>query len=380
MRETVFTNAVIVLAGSTLRGSLRVRDGLINSFDTGTSRAPGAVDCEGCLLLPGLVELHTDNLERHIMPRPQTFWPIEAAVLNHDREIAAAGITTVFDALSLGYSEGGEMRGRLIEHFVPALDAHVAAGALKVDHLLHLRCEVSSENLLRQLDNLIGHASVHLISVMDHTPGQRQFVDFEKFKTYYMGKWGMKEDEFARFVDKRMKSSEIHSAVNRRATVERARARGIKIASHDDATLPHVEEAKRDGIAIAEFPTTLEAAGACHQAGMAVLMGGPNIVRGGSHSGNVAARDLAARGQLDIVSSDYVPSSMLYGALLLEQHVDGLTLPQAIATVTLNPARAVGLEDRGEIAVGKRADLIRERRTETVPVIEDVWRGGEKIA
>jgi alpha-D-ribose 1-methylphosphonate 5-triphosphate diphosphatase len=380
MQETVLTNAEIVLADRVMRGTIQVRDGLIQAIDGGASRVPGAIDCGGDLIMPGLIELHTDNMERHIMPRPGTFWPIDAAVLNHDREIAAAGITTVLDALSLGYAEGGEMRGRLIENFVPALDRHVAADALKADHLLHLRCEVSSENLLRQLDNLIGHPAVRLLSVMDHTPGQRQFVDFEKFKSYYIGKWGMKEDEFTAFVERRMESSRRHGEVNRRATVERALARGIKVASHDDATLPHVEEARRDGIAIAEFPTTLEAAAACHAAGMAVLMGGPNIVRGGSHSGNVAARDLAERGQLDIVSSDYVPSSLLHGALLLEEQIEAMTLPQAIATVTLNPARAVGLDDRGEIAAGKRADLIRVQRAGPVPVIRDVWRGGRKIA
>jgi alpha-D-ribose 1-methylphosphonate 5-triphosphate diphosphatase len=380
MQETVFTNAEIVLADRVVRGSVQVRDGRIAAIDGKGTQAAGAIDCEGCLLLPGLVELHTDNMERHIMPRPGTYWPIDAAVLNHDREIAAAGITTVFDALSLGYSEGGEMRGRLIEEFMPALDRHLTAGALKVDHLVHLRCEVSSESLLRQLDKLIRHDRVQLISVMDHTPGQRQFFDLARFKTYYMGKWGMKEQEFEVFAQKRMETSQRYSVTNRRATVERAAARRIKVASHDDATLAHVEEAKRDRIAIAEFPTTLEAAAACHAAGMAVLMGGPNIVRGGSHSGNVAAKDLAARGQLDIVSSDYVPSSLLYGALLLEQQIDGLTLPQAIATVTLNPARAVGLNDRGEIAIGKRADLIRVQQTGSVPVIKDVWRGGEKIA
>jgi alpha-D-ribose 1-methylphosphonate 5-triphosphate diphosphatase len=380
MRVSIFTNAEIILADRTLRGTVQVRDGLITAIDPGRSRAAGAVDCGGDLLMPGLVELHTDNMERRIMPRPSTFWPIDAAVLDHDREIAAAGITTVFDALTLGYAEGGEMRGKLIQEFMPALDRHLAAGALKADHLVHLRCEVSSENVLRQLDALIDHPRVRLISVMDHTPGQRQFVDFAKFKSYYMGKWGMQEHEFDAFAEKRMETSRRYSDSNRRATVARARARGIKVASHDDATLAQVEEAKQDLIAIAEFPTTLEAAAACHAAGMAVLMGGPNIVRGGSHSGNVAAKDLALRGQLDIVSSDYVPSSLLYGALLLESQIDGMTLAQAIATVTLNPARAVGLDDRGEIALGKRADLIRVDRAGRVPVIKDVWRGGRKIA
>jgi alpha-D-ribose 1-methylphosphonate 5-triphosphate diphosphatase len=382
MPELVLTNARLVLADRVATGSLLARDGYIRSIDEGQSRVAGAIDLGGDLLVPGLVELHTDNMERHIMPRPGTYWLIDAAVLNHDREIAAAGITTVFDALSLGYSEGREMRGKLIEEFVPALDRHIAAGSLKADHRVHLRCEVSSDNLLRQLDALIGHPSVGLVSVMDHTPGQRQFVDYDKFATYYKGKWGMRDAEFEAFVEKRLETSARWSAPNRLAAVERAHARGLRIASHDDATLPHVEEAVANGISIAEFPTTAEAAAAAHGAGLAVLMGGPNIVRGGSHSGNVAAKDLAAKGVLDIVSSDYVPSSLLLGALMLARDIETITLSQAIASVTRTPARAVGLDDRGEIAEGLRADLVRVRYREGdgVPVVRDVWRGGEKIA
>lgn len=382
MNEQIFTNAQVVLADRIVNGSVVVRGGVITAIGEGPSCLGSAIDCDGDLLIPGLVELHTDNMERHIMPRPGTFWPVASAILNHDREIAAAGITTVFDALSVGMEDSGTLRTKLIGEFPTAIDELRGHGALKADHRLHLRCEVSSEALLRQLDALIGRPSVGLVSVMDHTPGQRQFVSLEKFGEYYKGKFAMSDAAFDAFAKGRIENSHRYSAPNRAAVVAIAAERGLRIASHDDATLAHVEEAVRDGITIAEFPTTMDAAIASHRAGMGVLMGGPNIVRGGSHSGNIAAKDLAAAGVLDIISSDYVPSSLLYGALLLAGATVAVPLAKAIALVTRNPARAAGLADRGEIAVGLRADLVRVKPGESdgVPVVRDVWRGGEKIA
>jgi alpha-D-ribose 1-methylphosphonate 5-triphosphate diphosphatase len=158
-----------------------------------------------------------------------------------------------------------------------------------------------------------------------------------------------------------------------------AKAHGVVTASHDDATLAHVEESIADGAAIAEFPTTVEAASACHRAGVAVLMGAPNVVRGGSHSGNVAAEVLAQRGVLDILSSDYVPASLLMAAFDLARRIDGLGLPAALRTVTLSPARAAGLTDRGQIAAGLRADLARVRVVRDLPVVREVYCGGRRV-
>ncbi len=159
-----------------------------------------------------------------------------------------------------------------------------------------------------------------------------------------------------------------------------AAAAGIPMLSHDDATLAHVEEAKGHGVKLAEFPTSFEAAKASHTAGMSVLMGAPNVVRGKSHSGNIAARDLAAHGVLDVLSSDYVPLSLLHAPFVLADEMDGLSLPKALAMVTSTPARTVGLDDRGRIAAGLRADLVRVRHTEGVPVVRSVWREGQRVA
>jgi alpha-D-ribose 1-methylphosphonate 5-triphosphate diphosphatase len=381
MREQIFTNADVALPDRVLRGgSICIHDDRIAAVDGGRSAAPGAVDCEGDLIVPGLIELHTDNLERHVMPRPNAYWPVDAAVVNHDREVASAGITTVFNALCVGEVHSRSMRLRYLDEMSEAIGSRQADGDLKAEHFLHWRCEISYGGLLDLLEPLMGHERVRLVSVMDHTPGQRQFADIAKYAEYYLGKFNMSPEELDAFMAERTEDQQLHSERNRAAVVAMARARGCALASHDDATVEHVREAARDSMVIAEFPTTVEAARACHEVGMAVMMGGPNIVRGGSHSGNVAALDLAGLGVLDIISSDYVPASLLCGALRLAEAVDGLGLPEAVAMVTRNPARAVGLDDRGEIAAGLRADFVRVKQAKRTPIVREVWRQGARIA
>ncbi len=380
MTETILTNARLVLRDRVLDGTLVTEGDVITGISEGTSQLSSAIDCEGDFLIPGLIELHTDNLERHVTPRPATYWPCDAAVLGHDREIASAGITTVFNAICVGEVHSRTARVQLLGEMSDAIEEQMADGALKADHYFHWRCEVSYHGMIELLEPLMEYKRLRLLSVMDHTPGQRQFTDLNRYREYYQGKFGMTDEELASFITQREEDQRNHSARNRAAVVSFANERGLKLASHDDATLPHVEEALRDGMAIAEFPTTIEAARASHTAGLQVLMGAPNIVRGQSHSGNVSARELGQNRVLDILSSDYVPGSLLYGALLLEGSADSITMPEALATVTRNPARAVGLDDRGEIALGLRGDLVRFRKTKRAPVIRDVWRGGVKIA
>jgi len=377
--ERIFTNAHIVLADTAFPGTVAVRNGVIAAIGEGRSSQASAIDCDGDLLIPGLVELHTDNVERHIQPRPGAVWPVESAIVNDDGETAAAGITTVFNAFCVGEVHSRSIRAGRIEEMVEALDYHREQNTLKSDHYLHWRCEVSYPFLRLLLDPLIDHPRLKLVSVMDHTPGQRQFIDISRYAEYYQGKFGMSDAELAEFVASRTRDSEEFSESNRAYVVGLAHDRKLHIASHDDATIAHVEEAIRDGVSVAEFPTTLEAARASHEAGMHVLMGGPNIVRGKSHSGNISALELARRGILDIVSCDYVPSSLLWGALKLHREA-GLTLPAAIATVTRNPARSMGFEDRGEIETGLRADLVRVKEMKGAPIVRDVWVRGERVA
>jgi len=380
MTETILTNARLVLHDRVIDGTLATKGDVITGISEGRSQLSAAIDCEGDFVIPGLIELHTDNLERHVTPRPATYWPCDAAVLGHDREIASAGITTVFNAICVGEVHSRTARVQLLGEMSDAIEEQMADGALKADHYFHWRCEISYHGMIELLEPLMDYKRLRLLSVMDHTPGQRQFTNLDRYKEYYQGKFGMTEEELTEFITQREKDQRNHSARNRAAVVAFAHDRGLKLASHDDATVPHVEEALREGMAISEFPTTIEAATAAHSGGLQVLMGAPNIVRGQSHSGNVSARELGQKGVLDILSSDYVPGSLLYGALLLNDQAESITLPEAVATVTRNPARAVGLADRGEIAIGLRGDLVRFRKTRRAPIIRDVWRGGMKIA
>lgn len=379
MAEIVFTNARIVLADQVIVGTVAVENGLIADVSTGASSLPGAIDCEGDYLIPGLVELHTDNLERHMMPRPKTSWPSRAAAINHDREVVSAGITTVYNALSIGHIRPtGTADG--LEAMLEAVRSQGEAGALKAEHRLHLRCEVSGCDVLTLLEPLVDDPLVGLVSIMDHTPGQRQFASIEAYATYYQGKYGLSDQGLDAFIAERLEDHARYAERHRHIVVEMARERGIALASHDDATPEHVAEAVRDGVTIAEFPTTLAAAKACHEGGLAVLMGGPNVVRGGSHSGNVAARALAEAGRLDILSSDYVPASLLYGALLLAETTEAIEIADAVAMISRIPARQLGLDDRGEIAPAKRADLVRFLWSDAGPVIREVWREGRRVA
>lgn len=377
--EQVFTNGRLVLKDEIVEGSILVKDGIITDISPGGTNAAGAQDLEGDLLTPGFIELHTDNLEKHLMPRPSAHWPSIAAMIAHDTQVVGAGITTVYDAVAIGDVNTHSLRKKHLEDMATALHEAKTHDLLKADHQLHLRCEVSDPELRTMLDPLLGSPDLGLISIMDHTPGQRQFVSLSHYREYYQRKYGMSDSEIEQFIKDRQKDQVKHSATNRRYVVDQARQRGVRLASHDDATDAHVDEAIEDGVTIAEFPTTVEAARASHDAGLAVMMGGPNLVRGGSHSGNVSARELAEYGTLDVISSDYAPSSLLLGAMVLSKAVDGFDVPSAIATITVNPATAAGLNDRGEIAVGKRADLVRIKQNEHHPLIDGVWSGGKRV-
>lgn len=376
--DVSFRNARIVLADEIVEGSLDVADGKIAAFDAGAGSV--GEDFEGDFLVPGLVELHTDHLEGHYAPRPGVRWNAVAAVQAHDAQIATSGITTVFDCLRMG-SEGtdGFAKGEMRE-LANAIDQAQREERLRAEHFIHLRCEVSTPDVLTDFESFRAEGRVRLASLMDHAPGQRQFQTMDQYAVYYKTKRGLSDEAFARYVEMRQEQSARFSAAHRKAISEHCRANGVTLASHDDATLDHVSEALEDGVRLAEFPTSIDAARASHEAGMSVLMGAPNIVRGGSHSGNIAARELAEAGLLDVLSSDYVPASLLHGAFKLTEDVEAISLPQSLALVTRRPAETVGLSDRGEIAQGKRADLLRVRWRGGVPVVRGVWREGKRVA
>ncbi|MFW8594233.1 alpha-D-ribose 1-methylphosphonate 5-triphosphate diphosphatase [Cribrihabitans neustonicus] len=377
--ELILANATLVLPEGLSRGCVKVAHGRIAALDSGAAVPAGAVDCEGDFLCPGLVELHTDNLERHIQPRPGVGWPHGAALLAHDAELAGTGITTVFDAMRVGSILRKESRyGAYARKLATELLALRSTGALKISHFLHLRAEVCSDTLVEELDAFGPEDRVGLVSLMDHTPGQRQFRDLSKLEAYVKGKHGFDDAGFTAHVAHLKALREANGDRHEAAAVAAAARFGAVLASHDDTTAEQVAVSAGYGIRLAEFPTTVEAARACHGAGIKVMMGAPNLIRGSSHSGNVAAAELAGLELLDILSSDYVPAGLLIAAVQLgEQWGD---MARGLATVTRAPAEAAGLADRGRIAPGLRADLIRFRLCGGVPALRGVWSRGARVA
>ncbi|GAB3347437.1 alpha-D-ribose 1-methylphosphonate 5-triphosphate diphosphatase [Lysobacter tyrosinilyticus] len=372
--ETVLDNARLVLADEVIDGHLVLRGGRIHAVGQGRVSQPAAIDCDGDLLLPGLVELHTDNLEKHLLPRPGAFWPADAAVVAHDAQLLASGITTALDALSVGDDAEESPLDPVVT--VQALERAHRAGRLRVDHHLHLRCELPCPDLPARLEPLLEQPRLRLLSLMDHTPGQRQFRDLERYRAY-SSRHGVAWDEagFAARLERLRAQQHAYATPHRAYVLTQALARGVRVASHDDADATHVEQALACNASIAEFPVTLEAARAAHAAGLHVLAGAPNLVRGGSHSGNVAVAELAAQGTLSLLSSDYVPASLLHAVFLLAR-LPGWTLAAAVATASATPARAVGFDDRGVLAAGRRADVLRVHASGPVPVVQGVWISG----
>ncbi|RYE08599.1 MAG: alpha-D-ribose 1-methylphosphonate 5-triphosphate diphosphatase [Hyphomicrobiales bacterium] len=376
--ESVFRNATIVLPDEVVTGSVRVADGMIAAIDSGASQL--GEDLGGDLLIPGLVELHTDHLENHYRPRPGVYWNPLGALQAHDVQIAGSGITTVFDAVRIGSDPDMPGMGDHVQVLVDAIATGMADGRLRAEHMIHLRCELPSHDVVDDFERFCGLPLVKLASVMDHTPGQRQFQTVSKYRQYYQNRLRLSEAEMDAYIEERHAEQATYSARHRRAIIRRGLEAGIAFASHDDATDAHVAESVADGVSIAEFPTTMIAAEHSHQAGLAVLMGAPNVVRGGSHSGNIAAVDLAREGCLDVLSSDYVPGALIQAAFQLPALTGNVTLPEAIRMVSSTPAKAAHLDDRGEIVVGKRADLVRVRLHGDMPVIKSVWRAGQRVS
>ncbi|HEY6496424.1 MAG TPA: alpha-D-ribose 1-methylphosphonate 5-triphosphate diphosphatase [Trebonia sp.] len=389
-RETVFSNARIVLDKEILPGSVLIRGGLIADISPATE-ATGE-DLDGDYLMPGAVELHTDHLEYHFNPRPGVRWDPLPAALASDAQLTAGGATTVFDAVRIGSHSAGkdEVATAAARRLADSIEMAADAGLMRADHAIHVRCEVSAEDCLEAFGRFADDCHVRLVSLMDHTPGQRQYADIEVYRRYTVGKGRVTDANFDAYVAPLVERSARYADPHRRAIAKLAAERGITLATHDDATAEHVSESVALGVRIAEFPTTVLAATEAAEQGQLIVMGAPNIVRGGSQSGNVAAAELLGLGLLHVLSSDYVPSSPLQAVFQLA--ADGaITLPEGAKLVSGNPARAAGLDDRGEIVVGKRADLVRVRPHELpgtdghpsgqcVPVVRGVYREGARVA
>jgi alpha-D-ribose 1-methylphosphonate 5-triphosphate diphosphatase len=375
----IFTNARLVMPDGVVHGALQCEEGRIAAIQSGNSHVAGAIDLDGDYLLPGAVDLHTDNLERQVEPRTGTRWPSRSALLAHDAHCAAAGITTVLDALCVGDLGFDEDRTRTCLEGVADLDALAPTGLLKAEHFLHLRCELPAPGMAALLAPLARHALLRLISLMDHTPGSGQYADLPRYRAMRL-RDGDAPDVVDRSIAYLQAQRHRIRAPNRAALLALMRdaAPGVALASHDDRSLEDVAENLADGIPIAEFPVTLEAATAARAGGQAVIAGAPNLVRGGSHTGNVSAAALLEAAQVDALASDYVPASMIEAAFLAAGQC-GVKLCDAVAMITAAPAAMIGLIDRGRLATGLRADLVRVRVHDGMPVVRQVYLAGERV-
>ena len=259
--ETVLTNARLILENEEILGTMRFDDGRITAIDHGTSSLPGAIDCEGDLIAPGLVEMHTDNLEKHLLPRPRVRWPnpLAAAVAN-DAQMAASGITTVFDAVCAGtYENSVGQRKEIFAEEIDAIELAEEQKLFRINHFLHLRCELSDPELPALVEAQREKAILRLVSLMDHTPGHRQWRNIDDLRQF-MKKTGRSAAEIEQAIGERTERGRGSVARNWQLTLEMFRDPHIVLASHDDTTVEHVEEAAASGCTISEFPTTQEAA------------------------------------------------------------------------------------------------------------------------
>ena len=339
-------------------GTLALHGGLIGDVAEGRSCLPGAIDCAGDFLIPGIVDVHTDNLERQVQPRNTARWPSRSAMVAHDAQCAGAGVTTVLDALCVG--DLGFDAGRLQTYRdgVADLDALADTGLLKSEHFLHLRCELPAADMLALVEPAIDNPRLRMVSLMDHSPGVGQYANLDRYRALRRAE-GVPGRPSSNAASTNCRPSARSSAPPTAAPCSPGWPGTMsRLASHDDRTDEEIEENFRDGIRISEFPVHIAAARAAQARGMQVIAGAPNIVRGGSHSGNVAATDLVHAGLVDALASDYVPASLVEAAFLVGSRI-GITLPEAVALVSERPARMCGLTDRGRLAPGLRADLVR---------------------
>lgn len=364
------TNAAIVTPDEVFLGTVRCENGTITDLERGGTSLKSAVDLAGDFLLPGLVDVHTDNFERHLAPRPQAHWNPLAAAFNHDRDVIGAGITTVFDSVCVGESTRPGRKEMMVPMLAAIREARTE-NLLTAEHHIHLRCDLMEPELPALLEPLAETPFLQFISLLDDSASRH----IHRFRRRLLKRAGVNADNIESEMARRMAEPD-HAPANRSYTLAFSQTLGVTVADHDDTAGWQVEKAVADGIRIIEFPITMEAAEAATAQGLVVITGAPNLVRGGSHTGNVSAADLMEGGHVDILCSDYVPSSLLRAAFEIARPDLERLLPDAIAYASRTPAETFGFSDRGAIQLGKRADLVRVAVVKGFPLVRAVWRDG----
>ncbi len=380
-QNLVMTNVIAVLPDRVIdHASIVVRDGVIVDILERSIDGVEALNGNGALCIPGLVDTHSDALEKEIRPRPGVVLDIPFALRSFEGRARAAGVTTIFHGV--GYEENGvyDRTVAQAEAMCEAVDDRNASGRALIDHQILHRLDVRDADglaaLERRLDALgeSPQSLLPLVSYEDHTPGQGQYRDRSWYEAYIAGTRGIDEATAQGVVDEILASRDANLDVREKSVVSMgARAVGgqIRLMIHDPADATEVDHAWASGMTIAEFPTTVEAARSARSCGMRTVCGGPNALRGTSHSGNVSARALIELGLCDGLASDYLPTTLI-GSVAVLVDAGVCDLPTAVSLVTSGPAESVGLSDRGRLAVGQRADLVLAQFDGPLPTVRFV--------
>lgn len=363
--KNVLINEEFVSADVVIKGEFIQRIDVYGANDV-------AVDLGDKKIVAGIVDLHSDAIEKEIEPRHGATFPVELAIAELDKKLSMAGVTTMFHAI--GFEENPKKKRSLefakhqIEEIYEANKKH-----LGVDNFVHARFELSATDAVEPIKELIDLGKIQLLSLMDHSPGQGQFKTLDKFKTYYSSYYGLNDDEVQDVVNKKLNKDEdkINDLINH------AKKHNMTLLSHDDDCKEKLQGLLDIGVKISEFPLDLEVAKFAVEKGIATGMGAPNIVRGGSQSGNIAAIELVREGVCKYLCSDYHPTSMLQAVYRMREDAN-LPLEKGFAMVTSTPAAYANLEDRGVIAEGKRADIIVIDDT-NIPKVVLTLKDGESI-
>ncbi len=376
MNNLYLTGARVVLPDAVLEdAAVLIEGGVIAAINPVSGQGAQTVDLSGKTLIPGLIDLHCDALEKEVEPRPNVHFPLDFACAQADQRNAAAGVTTVFHALSFANEELGVRNNAFAAAVARAVHAWNPHGL--IDNRVHCRYEVTDPTAPDILLELMGNGEMHLLSVMDHSPGQGQFRDIAAYRDYLARTYKKSAGELATLIENKLAQAQGAMARIRRL-IDAARAQGIRIASHDDDTPEKIETLHGLGVSISEFPINLESARAARERGMSTVFGAPNILRGKSQSGAVRALDAVVAGAADCLCADYHPAALLVAVFRLPE-LAGITLAEAVRLVSANPARAAGLVDRGEIAVGKRADLVAVAHVKGLAQASSVFAAGKRV-
>jgi alpha-D-ribose 1-methylphosphonate 5-triphosphate diphosphatase len=371
MNSFIIYNATIITPDEVIeKASLLIEDGIIASIDRANILSDNdcdLIDAQGAMVMPGIIDIHTDALDAEIIPRPGADIPVAIAFRELERKMSGCGFTTVYHSLHMGY-EVAELHSRSKYTRSEVFDTvyRSSIGQTLLNNKIHLRYELSGVHSYNAVIELIDKGYVSMLSVMDHTPGQGQYP-----KPVFMSqmlKAGKTEEQALAEYDLRTSRPKIQNE-KLKALIQHAVKKGIAVASHDDDTVEKVNLMRGMGVNICEFPINLETAEHAINLGMHVVGGASNILRGGSLTGNANMTEAVTKGVVDTLCSDYYPPAILHSIFKLHQQ-EGLTLPEAVKLASLHPAKAAGIAGQtGSIEEGKDADLLIVKMVDNIPMV-----------